>query len=168
METLLADMVDYAALGADGQQFSPTDMEAVLHQALLCAAKQITEHGATITHDALPAVTGDFPTLAKVLRHLIGNAVEYSGAPAPRVHISSKRVNTDWVFSIEDNGPGIDPAFHGRVFEVFRRLHGKEHPGNGLGLAFCRRAVERHGGRMWLESTPGAGSTFYFTLPAAD
>jgi light-regulated signal transduction histidine kinase (bacteriophytochrome) len=168
MESLLADMVDYWATGADDGQPSRTDMEAVLQQALLCAEKQITEHGAIVTHDALPAVTGDFATLARVLCHLIRNAVEYSGTAAPRVHISAKRVDAEWVFSIEDNGPGIDPAFHGRIFEVFRRLHGKEHPGNGLGLAFCRRAVEWHGGRMWLESTPGAGSTFYFTLPAAD
>jgi light-regulated signal transduction histidine kinase (bacteriophytochrome) len=168
MESLLADMVDYWATGAGGQQFSRTDMEAVLHQALQCAEKQITEHNAIVTHDALPAVTGDFATLASVLRHLIRNAVEYSGTSTPRVHISSKRVDLEWVFSVEDNGPGIDPAFQSRIFEIFRRLHGKEHPGNGLGLAFCRRAIEWHGGRMWLESTPGAGSTFYFTLPAAD
>jgi signal transduction histidine kinase len=76
-------------------------------------------------------------------------------------------VDSDWAFSVADNGPGIDPAFQGRVFEVFKRLHGKDHPGNGLGLAFCKKAIERHGGRMWLESTFGAGSTFYFTLPAS-
>ncbi len=168
MESLLADMVDYGELGAGGQQLSRTEMEAVLRQALLCAEKQITEHGAIVTHDALPAVTGDFAILAKVLRHLIRNAVEYCGTPAPRVHISSKRVDPEWVFSVQDNGPGIDPAFQGRIFEVFRRLHGKEHPGNGLGLAFCRKAIEWHGGRIWIESAPGAGSTFYFTLPAAD
>jgi light-regulated signal transduction histidine kinase (bacteriophytochrome) len=168
MESLLADMVDYWATGVGDGPPDWTDMEAVLRQALLSAEKQITEHGAIVTHDALPAVMGDFPTLARVLRHLIRNAVEYSGTATPRVHISSKRVDLECVFSVEDNGPGIDPAFHGRIFEVFRRLHGKEHPGNGLGLAFCRRAVEWHGGRMWLESTPGAGSTFYFTLPAAE
>jgi signal transduction histidine kinase len=138
----------------------------VLGQALLCADKQIIERRAVVTHDALPAVTGDFESLTKVLHHLIENAIEYCAAGSPRVHISSRRVDPDWVFSVDDNGPGIDPAFQVRVFEVFRRLHGKEYPGSGLGLAFCKKAIERHGGRMWVESTPGAGSTFYFTLPA--
>jgi light-regulated signal transduction histidine kinase (bacteriophytochrome) len=166
MQSLLADMVDYWAAGAGDRQPSPTDMEAVLSLALLSTDKQIAERSATVTHDPLPAVTGDFEILTKVLHHLIGNAIEYCGAPVPRVHISSRRADSDWVFSVADNGPGIDPAFQGRVFGVFKRLHGKEHPGNGLGLAFCKKAIEGHGGRMWLESTPGAGSTFYFTLPA--
>ena len=166
MQSLLADVVDYWAAGAGDGQFSPTDIEAVLCQALLSTDKQMTERSAIVTHDPLPAVTGDFEILTKVLQHLIRNAVEYCGAPVPRVHISSQRADSDWVFSVADNGPGIDPAFQGRVFGVFKRLHGKEHPGNGLGLAFCKKAIEGHGGRMWLESTPGAGSTFYFTLPA--
>jgi chemotaxis family two-component system sensor kinase Cph1 len=167
MQSLLADVVDYWATGAGDRQFSPTDMEAVLRQALLSTDKQMTERSAIVTHDPLPAVTGDFEILTKVLHHLIRNAVEYCGAPSPRVHISSRRVDSDGVFSVADNGPGIDPAFQDRVFGVFKRLHGKEHPGNGLGLAFCRKAIQWHGGRMWVESTPGAGSTFYFTLPLA-
>jgi signal transduction histidine kinase len=114
----------------------------------------------------LPAVTGDFEILTKVLRHLIGNAIAFCGAASPRVHISSRRVDRDWVFSVADNGPGVEPAFQGRIFEAFRRLHGKDYPGNGLGLAFCKKAIEGHGGRMWVESTPGAGSTFYFTMAA--
>ena len=166
MQSLLADVVDYWATATGGRQASPTDMEAVLSQALLSLDKQITERSAVATHDPLPVVTGDFEMLTKVLHHLIRNAIEYCGAPSPRVHISSRRVDSDWVFSVADNGPGIDPAFQGRIFGVFKRLHGKEHPGNGLGLAFCKKAIEWHGGRIWLESTPGAGSTFYFTLPA--
>jgi light-regulated signal transduction histidine kinase (bacteriophytochrome) len=168
MQSLLAAMVDYWAAGNGDRQFSPTDMEAVLLQALLCADKQITERSAIVTNDPLPSVTGDFGILTKVLHHLIRNAIEYCDTPSPRVHISSRRVNLDRVFSVQDNGPGIDPAFHGRIFGVFKRLHGKEYPGNGLGLAFCKKAIEGHGGRMWLESTPGAGSTFYFALPQAD
>jgi light-regulated signal transduction histidine kinase (bacteriophytochrome) len=168
MQSLLADVVDYWATGTDDRQFSRTDMEAVLRQALLCTDKQITERSAVVAHDPLPAVCGDFEILAKVLHHLIRNAVEYCGKPSPRVRISSKRVDLDWLFSVQDNGPGIDPAFQGRIFEVFKRLHGKEHPGNGLGLAFCKKAIEWHGGRMWMESTPGTGSTFYFTVAAAD
>lgn len=168
MQSLLTDVVDYWATDAGDRQPSRTDMEAVLCQALLSTDKQITERSAIVTHDPLPAVMGDFEILTKVLHHLIRNAIEYCGTPSPRVHISAKRVDLDWIFSVEDKGPGIDPAFQGRIFGVFRRLHGKEHPGNGLGLAFCKKAIEWHGGRMSMESTPGAGSTFYFTLPAAD
>jgi light-regulated signal transduction histidine kinase (bacteriophytochrome) len=167
VQSLLADVVDYWS-GDGGRQSSRIDMEAALCQALLCADKQITERSAVVTHDPLPAVMGDFEILTKVLRHLIENAIEYCVAPSPRVHISSKRADLDWVFSVNDNGPGIEPAFQGRVFEVFRRLHGKEHPGNGLGLAFCKKTIEALGGRIWVESTPGEGSTFYFTVPAAE
>ena len=168
MESLLADMVDYWATDTDGRLASRTDMEAVLCQALLSADKQIKERSAFVTHDPLPTVNGDFETLTKVLHHLIRNAIEYCGAPSPRVHISARRDDLEWVFSVQDNGPGIDPAFQGRIFGVFKRLHGKEHPGNGLGLAFCKKAIARHGGRAWMASAPGAGSTFYFTLSPAD
>ena len=111
---------------------------------------------------------GDFEILTKVLHHLIRNAVEYCVAPSPRVHISCSRSGTECVFSVKDNGPGVDLAYQSRIFGAFKRLHGKEHPGNGLGLAFCKRAVDAQGGRLWMESTPGEGSTFHFTLPAAD
>jgi light-regulated signal transduction histidine kinase (bacteriophytochrome) len=168
MQSLLADIVDYWATDTRDRQSSWADMEAVLGQALLSTDKQITERSAIVTHDPLPRVCGDFDILAKVLHHLIRNAIEYCGTPSPRVHISSRREDPAWVFSVEDNGSGIDPAFQGRIFRVFKRLHGKEHPGNGLGLAYCKKAIERHGGRMWMESTPGAGATFYFALPPAD
>jgi len=167
-QSLLADVVDYWATGTGERPSSRTDMEAVLRQALLSTDKLITEQGAIVTHDPLPAVMGNFEILTKVLRHLIRNAIEYGGTPAPRVHISSRRVDLERVFSVQDNGPGIDPAFQGRLFGVFKRLHGNEYPGNGLGLAFCRKAIEWQGGRMWMESALGAGSTFHFTLPPAD
>lgn len=168
MQTLLTSIVDYWATGSgDGQTFR-TDLDAVLSQALLFKDTLITERGAVITHDPLPAVMGNFEVLTKVLRHLIRNAIEYCGSPAPLVHISARRENDDWVIAVQDNGPGIEPAFHDRIFGTFKRLHGKEYPGNGLGLAFCRKAIEWLGGRMWVESAPGTGSTFYFTLPSAD
>ena len=166
MQSLLGDVVDYWAAGAGDCGCSQTDMEAVLSQALLLADKQVAERSATVTHDPLPAVAGDFRILTKVLHHLIRNAIEYCDTPSPRVHVSSRRVDSDWVISVADNGPGIGRAFQSRLFGVFKRLHGKEHPGNGLGLAFCKKALQGHGGRIWLESTPGAGSTFYFALPA--
>ena len=168
MESLLADMVDYWATATGDRPASRTDMEAVLNQALLFADKRITERAAIVTHDPLPAVVGNFDILAKVLHHLIRNAIEYCATPFPLVHISSRREDREWVFSVRDNGPGIAPVLQSRIFGVFRRLHGREHPGNGLGLAFCKKAIERLDGRMWMESAPGAGSTFYFTLPATD
>ncbi len=168
MQSLLADVVDYWAADAGDRQAPRTDMEAVLRQALLCADKQISECGAIVTHDPLPAVCGDFGMLTKVLHHLIRNAIEYRGEPSARIHISSRREDSSWVFSVRDNGPGIEPAFRERIFGVFKRLHGKEYPGSGLGLAFCKKAVEWHGGHIWMESTPGQGSTFYFGLPPAD
>jgi light-regulated signal transduction histidine kinase (bacteriophytochrome) len=167
-QSLLADVVDYWTMDGGERQFSPTDMEAALVQALLCADGQMTERSAVVTHDPLPWVTGDFELLTKVLHHLIENAIEYCVAPFPRVHISSRRADPDWIFSVTDNGPGIEPAFQDRIFEPFKRLHGKEHPGNGLGLAFCKKAIEWQGGRVWIESAPGAGTTLYFTVPVAD
>jgi light-regulated signal transduction histidine kinase (bacteriophytochrome) len=167
-QSLLADVVDFWATGTGERRAARTDMEAVLLQALLFTDKQIKERSAIVTHDPLPPVCGDFEILTKVLHHLIRNAVQYGATPSPRVHISSRREDLEWVFSVQDNGPGIGPEFHGRIFGVFRRLHGREHPGHGLGLAFCKKAIEWHGGRMSMESTPGAGSTFYFTVAPAD
>jgi light-regulated signal transduction histidine kinase (bacteriophytochrome) len=166
MQSLLADMVDYWELRTSGEPSSTADMEAVLRQVLLCADKQMAERSAVVTHDPLPQVCGDFAILTKVLHHLIKNAVEYCDNSSPRVHISSKQMDLHWVISVHDNGPGIDPAFQGRVFGVFKRLHGKAYPGNGLGLAFCKKAIAGYGGRIWVEPTPGAGSTFCFTLAA--
>ncbi|MEO8592458.1 MAG: ATP-binding protein [Candidatus Solibacter sp.] len=168
MQSLLADMVAYASVGASERQLVPTDMEAVLSQALLCADRQIVERNAIVTHDPLPEIGGDFELLTKVLHHLIRNAIEYCDSAPPRVHISSRRGEPDRIFSVRDNGPGIEPTFHSRIFVAFRRLHGREYPGSGLGLAYCRKAIEALGGRIWLDSTPGAGSTFSFALPADD
>jgi light-regulated signal transduction histidine kinase (bacteriophytochrome) len=168
MQSLLADVVDYWAAGTGDRRFAPTDMEAVLRQALLSLDKQMVEAGAAVTHDPLPSVYGNFDMLAKVLHHLICNAIQYRSATSPRIHISARPAGADWIFSVQDNGPGIDPAFQDRVFGVFKRLHGKEHPGSGLGLAFCKKAIEWHGGRIRVESALEAGSTFFFTIPSAD
>ena len=168
MQSLLTDMVAYAAAGTGERRLAPTDMEAVLSHALLCADRQVVERNAIVTHDPLPEIWGDFETLTKVLHHLIRNAIEYCDATPPHVHISSRREDPDQIFSVQDNGPGIEAAFHGRVFGPFKRLHGREYPGNGLGLAYCRKALDALGGRIWLVSTPGSGSTFCFALPADD
>jgi len=168
MQSLLTGLVDYFATDPCDRQPLRTDMEAVLSRALLCVDKQITGRNAIVTHDPLPSVMGDFEMLTMALRHLVANAIEYCDKPSPSVHISAKPVDLDFVFSVEDNGPGIGAEFRDRIFGAFKRLHGREHPGNGLGLAFCKKAIEWQGGRIWVESAPGAGSIFYFTLPAAD
>jgi len=165
MQSLLTDMVAYAAVGTGELRLVPTDMEAVLSQALLCADRQVAERNACVTHDPLAEVWGDFDVLTKVLHHLLRNAIEYCEETPPRVHISSGRVDAELVVSVKDNGLGIEARFHDRIFGAFKRLHGKEYPGNGLGLAYCRKALEALRGRIWLDSTPGAGSTFYFALP---
>ena len=168
MHSLLRDVVDYWTTSSVEPQHSPTDMEAVLDSAILSLDKQITQRGASITHDPLPHVGGDFELLSKVLQHLIRNGVEFCEAASPHLHVSCRRDDRDWIFCVKDNGPGIDPKFQDRVFLPFRRQHGKEHPGTGLGLAFCKKTIERFGGRLWLESTHGAGSTFYFSLSCVD
>ena len=168
MQSLLTEIVEYWATDPAGRQPCPTDMEAVLRQALLFTDRQLKVAETIVTHDPLPAVIGHFEILTRVLQHLISNAIKFCGTPHPRVHISSRREDLEYVFSVQDNGPGIDSAFHDRIFGVFKRLHGKEYPGSGLGLAFCKKAIERHGGRIWVESKGGAGSTFYFTLSPAD
>ena len=166
-QSVLASVVDYWAIAADGREPAPTDMEAALQQAMLCANQQVTLRHAVVTHDVLPSVMGDFELLTKVLHHLIANAIAYGEPLSPLVHISSREVDTGWQFSVRDNGPGIEPAFQDRIFAPFKRLHGRQYPGNGLGLSFCRKAVESLGGRLWVESAIGSGSTFYFTVPAA-
>ena len=120
------------------------------------------EGRAIVTHDPLPAVMEDFEMLAKVLQHLLGERCQVLRCIFHRAFIfpASERIS-NWVFSVKDNGPGIEPDFRERIFGVFKRLHGKEYPGDGLGLAFCKKAIEWHGGRIWVESTPGEGATFY-------
>jgi light-regulated signal transduction histidine kinase (bacteriophytochrome) len=164
IQSLTSAVVDYwSAVGE--RKFTPTDMDAVLSHALLAESERLLAGSARVTHDALPAVTGNFELLSKVLRHLIRNALEYCESPAPVIHISCRRVDAEWVFSVADQGPGIDPAFQERIFGTFKRLHGREHPGHGMGLAFCRKALAWQSGRIWVESVPGSGATFYFSLP---
>ncbi len=125
----------------------------------------IRESGARITRDPLPRVTGDV-RLEYVFQNLIANAIKYRrDGIAPEIGVSARREGGDWVFSVRDNGIGIEPQYFDSVFQIFSRLHGQDVPGNGIGLALSRKIVETHGGRIWIESTPGAGSTFYFTLP---
>jgi signal transduction histidine kinase len=166
MQSLVADMLDYWTAGV--RPTFPTAMEPVLEQAILAVNARIVQRGALVTHGPLPLVNGDFGVLAKVMGHLLRNAIDYCEAPVPHVRITSRQLDREWEILVQDNGPGVAPAFQERIFGVFQRLHGREHPGNGLGLAFCRKAMEGLGGRISIESPPGGGSCFRLTLAAAE
>ena len=120
-----------------------------------------------VTHDPLPVLNADPDQLGQLLQNLIGNSIKFHAAARPRIHVSAQRTKEGWVFSVQDNGIGIDPQFADRIFEVFQRLHTRaEYPGTGIGLAICKKIVQRHGGRIWVESAPGKGATFCFTIPS--
>jgi chemotaxis family two-component system sensor kinase Cph1 len=126
----------------------------------------IEDSGAVVTHDSLPNVMGDSTQLAQLLQNLISNAIKFRSDKPLRIHVSARRSESEYIFSMADNGIGIEPEFFNRIFVIFQRLHGRdEYSGTGIGLAVCKKIVERHGGRIWVESESGKGTTFFFTLP---
>jgi len=144
-----------------------TDGETVLEQVLTNLRIAIEESGARVTHDPLPTVIADPTQLAQLFQNLIGNAIKFHRGHAPAVHVGATRQEGGWCFSIRDNGIGIEPQYAERIFGIFQRLYGRgDYDGSGIGLSVCKRIVERHGGRIWLDSAPGEGTTFFFTLPA--
>jgi signal transduction histidine kinase len=161
MQSLIAGMVDCVTASSDSRYLLRISMNDVLDEAIRGASSKIA-----ITHDPLPALHGDSEKLAKVFRHLFDNAQKYCDRPDCQVHVSVVKDHSDWAFTVTDNGPGIEPQYRDRVFQPFKRLHGRQYPGCGLGLAFCRKAIESHGGRIWVESGPREGAAFCFTLPA--
>ena len=166
MQGLIGDLLAYSRVGTHGNPLQPTDCEEALSQTLEALKLAVEESGAAVTHDQLPTVVGDAGQLRQLFQNLIANALKFRGEAAPEVHVSAEKVDEDWVFSVADKGIGIDPQFVDRIFVIFQRLHGKdEYPGTGIGLSVCKRIVERHGGRIWVESAVGEGATFYFTVP---
>jgi len=166
MQGLINDLLAYSRIGKSGSRSELTDCSGVLGRVLTDLEMAIEESGAVVTHGTLPEVMGDAAQLRQVFQNLISNAIKFRGQEPPRIHVSCERSGDEWLFSVRDNGIGIDPQYADRLFVIFRRLHTKaEYPGTGIGLATCRRLVERHGGRIWLKSEPGKGSTFFFTLP---
>ena len=166
MQTLIIDLLSYSRVGSNHDQiFVPVDCAALLDRCLYNLQVVIQERGAVVTFDQLPTVQGDEVLIGQLLQNLIANGIKFSRA-APRVHVGVKRLRDAWEFSISDNGIGIPPDHHQRIFGIFHRLHARnEYPGTGIGLAVCRRVVERHGGRIWVESEVGRGSVFHFVLP---
>ena len=169
MREMIEGLLQYSRVEMRGDEFTPVDLEAVLADVRENLAVKIEEHDARITAESLPRVQGDEGQLRQVFQNLVSNAIEYSGAEPPRIHVSAERNGARWTVSVTDNGIGIEPADQARIFEVFQRLHTREeHPGTGIGLALCERIVERHGGEIWVDSEPGEGATFSFTLPAVE
>jgi PAS domain S-box-containing protein len=166
MQTLINDLLTFSRVGTRGKPFDPTDCETVLEQVLANLKMAIEESGAMITHEALPTVMADGSQLLQLFQNLVANAIKFCCDETPRIHLSAEQKETEWVFLVADNGIGIEPEFFERIFVIFQRLHGRgEYSGTGIGLAVCKKIVERHGGRIWVESELGKGTTFFFTIP---
>ena len=171
MQRLISDLLTYSRVSTQGRDLTQTDMARVMGTALSNLEMAIGDVGATVTHDELPSVVGDDGQLVQLMQNLMANALKFHGEEAPAIHVGVKQNGEHWVFSVTDNGIGMDPTYAERIFVIFQRLHSREkYPGTGIGLAICKRIVERHGGRIWVETSPSQGSTFRFTLrrPGAD
>jgi light-regulated signal transduction histidine kinase (bacteriophytochrome) len=167
MHNLINDLLAFSRVGARNKALVPTDTRELLEQALFNLRSAVEESGAAVTHDALPVVRGDAAVLVQLFQNLIGNAIKFRSSLPPEVHVGAERRGPMWEFVVSDNGLGIAPQYHELIFKVFQRLHTRDqHPGTGIGLALCRRVVDRHGGRIWVESKEGSGARFHFTLPA--
>lgn len=165
MQAMIQDLLTYSRVGTRGRPFQPADCRAILKNVLANLHATIEENGAVVTADELPTVRADATQLTELLQNLIGNAIKYRRDEPPRIHVAAARDDGTWRFSVRDNGIGIEAQYRERIFRIFQRLHtASEYPGTGIGLAVCRKIVERHGGRIWVESEPGRGSTFHFTL----
>jgi light-regulated signal transduction histidine kinase (bacteriophytochrome) len=166
MQVLINDLLEFSRVTTRAKEPEPTNCEFILNQVQSDLEIYAKENKATISHDPLPEVMADSSQLAQVFQNLIANGIKFHGEKAPKIHISAEKKANEWLFSVKDNGIGIDPQYSEKIFEVFKRLHRKEdYPGTGIGLAICKKIVERHGGRIWVESELGKGATFYFTLP---
>jgi PAS domain S-box-containing protein len=170
MSQLIADLLAYSRVDRKGEEFRPVDAGSALAEALANLRGSIEEAGAQVTWGPLPTVSADGTQLMQLLQNLVGNAIKFRSPGRPcQVHLAAERREDRWVFSVRDNGIGVEPRHHERIFVIFQRLHNRQqYPGTGVGLAICKRIVERHGGRIWVESKVGEGSTFYFTLPRND
>jgi len=166
MQALINDLLAYSRIGTKARPFEPTDCTQVLETALANLRVTLQDSGAQVTHGPLPVVPGDAMQLTQLFQNLVGNALKFKRADPVRVHVAAEALEDTWRFTVSDNGIGIAPEYHERIFVLFQRLHGRgEYPGTGIGLAICKRVVERHGGSISVTSQPGEGSTFCFTLP---
>ncbi len=165
MQNLINDLLDYARIKSRAEPFRPVEMETVLSTVISNLATGIEYSKTEVTHTPLPMVFGDESQLAQVLQNLFSNAIKFHGKEPLHIHVSAEQNGQDWVFKVQDNGIGIDKQYFDRIFVLFQRLHGHEYPGTGAGLSIASRILEHHGGKIWVESELGKGSTFYFSIP---
>ncbi len=166
MQTLIDDVLAYSKVDIQAIEFNLTDVNLPLERSLTSLRQRIAETQAIVTHDDLPTIMADSTKLMQLFQNLIGNAIKFRSSNPAKIHIGTTRLEDEWLFSVQDNGIGIDPKFSDRIFIIFQRLHTRdEYPGTGMGLAICKKIIECHRGRIWVESKLGEGSTFYFTLP---
>jgi PAS domain S-box-containing protein len=166
MQEMIDDLLAYSRVGSGGKEFVPADCAAALEQALKNLQAAVEESGAQVTYDPLPIVKCDRAQITQLFQNLVGNSIKFRSGQPPRIHVGVERGPSEWVFSVKDNGIGIDPQYADRVFEIFQRLHTRrEYAGSGIGLAIAEKIAERHGGRIWVESKLHQGATFFFTLP---
>ncbi len=168
MQALIRALLNYAEASSTPIVLEPVDIEITLRSAEANLRAAVEQTAATVTHDPLPTIQGDSTQLGQLFQNILSNALKYRSREPPRIHISAQLQGKEAVISITDNGMGISPEHHEPIFVSFKRLHGRAYSGTGLGLASCQRIVERHGGRIWVKSEVGVGSTFYFTLPLAN
>ena len=169
MKILINDLLEYSRVGTRGRPLEPVESSSALENAMANLRVAISEANAKVTHDRMPKVQGDINQLSQLFQNLISNGMKFHGDKRPEIHISSVQVGESYVMSVSDNGIGIDPQHNERIFGMFKRLHGRgEYPGTGIGLAICSKIVERHQGKIWVESELGNGATFSFTLPVAE
>jgi PAS domain S-box-containing protein len=168
MERLISDLLDFSRVATQGDAFLPADLEEALGQALRNLEAGVQSTLAAVSHDPLPTLSVDAGQIRQLFQNLIGNALKFQGEQPPTIHVGAQRQDGRWVFSVRDNGIGIEPQYYEKIFQVFQRLHTRQaYSGTGIGLAICKKIVERHGGTIWVESQPGQGSTFYFSIPEA-
>jgi light-regulated signal transduction histidine kinase (bacteriophytochrome) len=167
MKRLIEDLLMFSRVGA-AVELGPVDCDLALRSVLDSLAVALAETRATVTHDRLPVVLAGRTPVEQLFQNLIGNALKYRSEEPPRIHVSGEDLDGGWRLTVTDNGIGIDMAYAERIFQVFQRLHARgQYEGTGIGLAVCKRIVESYGGRIGVDSTPGAGSTFWFVIPAA-
>ncbi len=167
MSILIRDLLDFSRVNTRGEELRNVDCNKAFESAMRNLGSAIKESGAAITHDSLPVLSADQTQLAQLFQNLVGNAIKFrSPQRPPQIHVSARKDQTHWLFRVEDNGIGFEQQYEDKIFMIFQRLHGRgQYPGTGIGLAICKRIIERHGGKIWAESELDKGTNFFFTIP---
>ena len=165
--TLIEGLLAFSRVQTRAKELQPTDCQVVLHRALANLKIALQETNAQVSFDPLPTVLADALQMEQLFQNLIGNSVKFRSQEPVCVHVSARPSGNEWIFSVRDNGIGFDPIHNDRIFGLFQRLHPRDkYPGTGIGLSICKKVVERHGGKIWVEAAEGQGATFYFTVPS--